>query len=176
MGGRSAFCRRTNPTVVADLSMPPLNGVEAVRQILQDHPKSKIVFLTMHTEAIYAIEAMRAGARGYVLKNEAGEELIGAIRRVLDGQIYVTPSLAGPVTAALQARRKMSRKASGKLTPRQREVLQLLAEGHMPKEIGAKLNMSTRTVEFHKYRMMETLGIRTVDELAVYAAKQGIVP
>ena len=161
--------------VIADVSMPSLNGVEAVRQIRKQGVKSKIIFLTMHPEAIYAVEAMNAGASGYVLKNEAGDELITAIREVLHGRTYVTPSLAEPVTHALQARRKNAQGTADRLTARQREVLQLLAEGRTPKEIAAVLNVSYRTVEFHKYRIMETLGLRTIPELAVYAVKTGLV-
>ena len=118
--------------IIADVSMPSLNGVEAARQIRKHNAKSKIVFLTMHEEAIYAVEAMNAGASGYVLKNAAGEELITAIREVLDGRTYVTPSLSEPVRHALQARRKSPQRTTGQLTARQREVLQLLAEGRNP--------------------------------------------
>jgi len=161
--------------IIADVSMPSLNGIEAARQICKLNPKSKIIFLTMHPEAIFAVQAMSAGASGYVLKNAAGDELITAIREVLEGRTYVTPSLAEPVMHALQARRKSSQGTTDRLTSRQREVLQLLAEGRTPKEIAAVLNVSYRTVEFHKYRIMETLGLRTVAALAAYAARQGIV-
>lgn len=161
--------------IIADVSMPSLNGVEAARQIRKHNPKSKIVFLTMHPEAMYAVEAMNAGASGYLLKNEAGEELITAIQEVLGGRTYVTPSLAEPVRHALQTRRKSAQGTTDGLTARQREVLQLLAEGRTPKEIAAILNVSYRTVEFHKYRIMEALGLRTVPALAAYAAKRGIL-
>jgi len=161
--------------IIADVTMPSLNGVEAARQIRKQNPKSKIIFLTMHPEAIYAVEAMSAGASGYVLKNAAGEELITAIREVLNGRTYITPSLAEPVIHALQARGKGAQKTVDRLTPRQREVLQMLAEGKQPKEIAAALNISHRTVEFHKYRLMETLGLKTVAELAGYAVRRGMV-
>jgi DNA-binding NarL/FixJ family response regulator len=101
--------------------------------------------------------------------------LVTAIREVMHGRVYVTPALKEPITRALQARRKDSSGATGRLTPRQREVLQLMAEGRTPKEIATVLNVSNRTVEFHKYRIMEILGLRTVAELAGYAVKQGIV-
>lgn len=161
--------------IVADISMPYLNGVEAARQIRKYQPKSKIIFLTMHPEVIYAVEAMNAGASGYVLKSEAGEELITAIREVMGGRTYVAPSLAEPVLNALRTRRAGTQETSEGLTMRQREVLQLLAEGRSPKEIAGILNVSHRTVEFHKYRIMETLGLKTVAELAAYAAKRGII-
>jgi DNA-binding NarL/FixJ family response regulator len=161
--------------VIADISMPLMNGVEAARQIRKHTPGSKIIFLTMHPEATYAVEAMSAGGSGYVLKDTAGEELVTAIQEVLHGRLYVTPSLAELVMQALQSRRKNPRRALDRLTPRQREVLQLLAEGRTPKQIAAILHMSSRTVEFHKYGIMERLGFRTIAELAGYAVKRGIV-
>ena len=161
--------------VIADVSMPMLNGVEAARQVRKQSPRSKIIFLTMHPEAVYAVEAMTAGGSGYVLKDTAGEELVAAIQDVMHGRTYVTPSLAEPVMEALQSRRKNPHRAADHLTSRQREVLQLLAEGRTPKEVAAVLNVSDRTVEFHKYRIMETLGLRTIAELAGYAVKKGIV-
>jgi DNA-binding NarL/FixJ family response regulator len=161
--------------IIADVSMPLLNGVEAARQIRKHDRRSKIIFLTMHPEATYAVEAMGAGGSGYVLKDIAGEELLSAIQEVMHGRIYVTPSLAEPVTHALQSRRKNPHQAPDRLTPRQREVLQLLAEGRTPKQISTLLNVSDRTVEFHKYRIMETLGLHTIAELAGYAVKRGIV-
>jgi DNA-binding NarL/FixJ family response regulator len=160
--------------IIADVSMPLLNGVEAARQIRKRERRSKIIFLTMHPETIYAAEALRAGGSGYLLKDSAGEELLTAIHEVMQGRMYITPSLAEPVTRALQAHRKNSSRATGRLTPRQREVLQLIAEGRTPKEIATVLKVSNRTVEFHKYQMMETLGLRTVAELVAYAVKHGI--
>lgn len=161
--------------IIADVSMPTLNGVDATQQIRKDNPKVKVIFLTMHPESIYAVRAMKAGGAGYVLKHEAGEELLTAIEQVQRGRIYVTPTLREPVLEALQVGRRNRGQSGDGLTARQREVLQMLAEGKQPKEIAAILNISYRTVEFHKYRIMETLGLRTVAEIAAYAAKQGIV-
>jgi len=161
--------------IVADISMPLLNGIEAMRQIRKQDPKAKVIFLSMHPEAIYAVEAIKAGASGYLVKSADDEELITAIEKVLAGEIYVTPSLAEPVLNRLQAPRASAHDAADALTERQREVLQLLAEGKQAKEIAALLNVSHRTVEFHKYRIMETLGIRTVAGLAAYAARHRIV-
>lgn len=161
--------------IVADISMPLLNGIEALRQIRKQNPKAKVIFLSMHPEVIYAVEAMKAGARGYLIKSADDEELILAIEKVLAGEVYVTPSLEKPVLNRLRAPRMSARVPAHALTERQREVLQLLAEGKQAKEIAEILNVSTRTVEFHKYRIMETLGIRTVAGLAAYAAKHGIV-
>lgn len=170
-----AEARLKPDVIIADISMPLLNGIEALRQIRQQNPKAKVIFLSMHPEAIYAVEAMKAGARGYLVKSADDEELIAAIGKVLAGEIYVTPSLAEPVLNRLRAPRLSARGSADALTERQREVLQLLAEGKQAKEIAALLNVSDRTVEFHKYRIMETLGIRTVAGLAAYAAKHGIV-
>lgn len=161
--------------IIADISMPLLNGIEALRQIRKQNRKAKVIFLSMHPEAIYAVEAIKAGARGYLVKSSDDEELITAIGKVLAGEVYVTPSLAEPVLNRLHAPRMSARGSAEALTERQREVLQLLAEGKQAKEIAALLNVSDRTVEFHKYRIMETLGIRTVAGLAAYAAKHGIV-
>jgi DNA-binding NarL/FixJ family response regulator len=155
--------------------MPLLNGIEATRQIRKHNPKAKIIFLTMHPEAIYAVEAMKTGASGYLVKTADDDELIGAVRKVRDGGIYITSQLEEVVLNALQAPRKSAHRAADALTTRQREVLQLLAEGKQPKEIAALLNISYRTVEFHKYRIMETLGVKSIPALAVYAAKCGIV-
>jgi DNA-binding NarL/FixJ family response regulator len=159
---------------VVDVSMPKLNGIEAVRQIKQKNKRIKIVFLTMHPDVAYAASAFEAGASGYVLKHSAPAELVMAIKEALEGRTYVTPRIAGEL---MHAYREGTTRPNGlaEITPRQREVLQLLAEGRSTKEIASTLVISTRTVEFHKYRMMEDLGIKTVAELIRYAVKQGIV-
>ena len=162
--------------IIADISMPLLNGLEAARQILKDAPGQRIVFLTMHSDVAYAAEAFRAGASGFILKKSAAGELVTAIREVLKGGVYVTP----PVAKAMM-RDSLLGKPPGPsdpataLTSRQREVLQLVAEGHSIKEIGNILNVSPKTVEFHKYRVMEQLDLRTTAELTQYAVKHGIV-
>ncbi len=164
-----------NPDViVVDVSMPLLNGIEAARQLRRSGNQVKIVFLSMHPEVTYATEALAAGGTGYVLKSSAGEELVTAIHEVLKGNLYLTPSLAEPVRQSLEGR-SPSRKSATGLTPRQREVLQLLAEGRAVKEIAELLHISPRTVEFHKYSIMEAIGAHTVAELARYAAKHGLV-
>ncbi len=161
--------------IITDVAMPSLNGIEAARRIRKQNRQSKIVFLTMHTEPTYAVEALTAGGSGYVLKSSAGAELVTAIREAFNGSVYVAKSIAEPVKCALNARPAEARVPADRLTSRQREVLQLLAEGRQAKEIAAALSVSPRTVEFHKYRIMETLGIRTVAELARYALRRGIV-
>jgi len=162
--------------IVADISMPLLNGIDAARQIIKDAPTSRIIFLTMHSDVAYATEAFRAGASGYVLKRSAAAELVTAIREVLKGGAYVTPPIAKAMMRdSLFGRSPQTRNPSDALTSRQREVLQLVAEGHSIKEIASILNLSPKTVEFHKYRVMEQLGIRTTAELTQYAVKHGIV-
>jgi DNA-binding NarL/FixJ family response regulator len=165
---------RLEPDVaVVDISMPKLNGIEAARQIKQRNKHIKIIFLTMHPDVTYAASAFDAGASGYVLKHSAPAELVTAIHEVLAGRTYVTPRIAGELMQAYREGTAGQDRAV-EMTPRQREVLQLLAEGQSAKEIASQLGISTRTVEFHKYRMMEDLGIKTVAELIRYAVKHGI--
>jgi DNA-binding NarL/FixJ family response regulator len=159
--------------IVADISMPLLNGIEAVRQIKKTCEEIKVVFLTMHPDVTYAASAFEAGASGYVLKHSAPSELVTAIQSALRGRTYVTPLLAGELMQ-LYKERPEKLNGAGKLTPRQREVLQLLAEGRSAKEIASILNISPRTVEFHKYRMMDDLGVSSGAELVQYAIRHGI--
>jgi len=161
--------------IIADITMPLLNGIDAVRQIRKTNADVKIIFLTMHPDVTFATEALAAGGTGYVLKSSAGNELIPAIREVVEGRTYVTKSIAESVKQGLSARSNTWRSPLDKLTSRQREVLQLLAEGLQVKEIAVKLHLSPRTVEFHKYRIMDELGLRTTAELSRYAARHGIV-
>ena len=161
--------------IVADISMPLLNGLDAARQLKRDGVTAKIVFLTMHAEAQLAAEAFRAGASGYVLKSSAGEELIAAIHEVAKGRAYVTPLITKDVLSFLMDAARQGRQPAVKLTPRQREVLQLVAEGRTMKEVASILNISVRTVESHKYEMMEALGVQTNAELVQYAIKIGLV-
>jgi DNA-binding NarL/FixJ family response regulator len=159
--------------VVLDISMPILNGLEAARQIKRKARDVKLVFLTMNEDTDLAAEAFRAGASGYLLKRSAASELLTAIREVMLGRSYVTPLITeGLVGSLLQPD---DRGASQELTPRQREVLQLLAEGRSMKEVAGVLNMTPRTVAFHKYRMMEQLKIKSTAELIQYAVKNHIV-
>lgn len=161
--------------IVADISMPLLNGLDAARQLKRDGVTAKIVFLTMHAEAQLAAEAFRAGASGYLLKSSAGEELIAAIHEVVKGRAYVTPLITKDVLSFLMGAARQPDQPAVKLTPRQREVLQLIAEGRTMKEVASILNISARTVESHKYEMMEALGVQTNAELVQYAIKIGLV-
>jgi DNA-binding NarL/FixJ family response regulator len=161
--------------IVADISMPQLNGIEAARQIKKTDKNIKIVFLTMHPDATYAANAFEAGASGYVLKHSAPSELITAIHETMKGRTYVTPMIAGDLIRTYQEGGSPEKDLFKKISPRQREILQLLAEGKSGKEIASILNISSRTVEFHKYKMMEQLNIKTSAELVQYAVKHGII-
>jgi DNA-binding NarL/FixJ family response regulator len=161
--------------IVADISMPRLNGIEAARQIKKDNENIKIVFLTMHPDATYAANAFEAGASGFVLKHSASSELIRALHTAIKGRTYVTPLIAGDLIRTYQNEGPPEKKLFKKISPRQREVLQLLAEGKTAKEIASILNISTKTVEFHKYKMMGQLNIKTSAELVQYAMKHGII-
>jgi DNA-binding NarL/FixJ family response regulator len=170
-----AAAEKLRPDVmVVDISMPMLNGIEAVRQIKKVHPEIKVVFLTMHPDVAYAVSAFKAGASGYVLKHSAPDELITAIREVLKGRTYVTPLIAGKLLHSYESGSHSGADTVFSPSSRQREVVQLLAEGHSVKEIATILNISIKTVNYHKYRIMEDLGIKTSAELVRYAVKQGI--
>ena len=158
--------------IVADISMPNLNGIEAMVQLKQDNPHVRVVFLTMHRNAAYARRALEAGAMGFVLKHSAPAELVVAVRAALQGRTFIASEVAAEVFRS--AGHKESDPARA-LTQRQREILQLLAEGQSAKQIATTLNLSARTVEDHKYRLMETLGIENSAELIHYAIKHGLV-
>ena len=167
--------RTLNPDViVADITMPHLNGIDALAQLRRENKRVRVVFLTMHTEVAYARRALESGAAGYVLKHSAPAELLAAIRAALDGNTYVSPAVAGEVLRAMKREPEESGDPVALLTPRQREILQLLAEGRSAKEIGAALEVSSRTVEFHKYQMMDRLDLHTNAELVHFALKHGI--
>ncbi len=159
--------------VVVDISMPILNGLEAGRQIKQKWKSVKLVFLTMNEDPDLAAEAFRAGASAYVLKRSAASELAAAIREVMQGRSYVTPLITAELLGSMQHDDEHS--AARELTSRQREVLQLLAEGRSMKEVASVLNVTPRTVAFHKYRMMEQLKLKSTAELVQYAVKRRIV-
>ena len=161
--------------VVADISMPHLNGIDALPRLKKDNPDIKVVFLTMHQNAAYARRALEAGAAGFVVKHSAPEELVMAIHAALKGKTFITPALTEDVLESIQQGSKGGNDPSASLTPRQREILQLLAEGRSAKEIAETLAISPRTVEFHKYQMMETHGFHNSAELIHFAIKHGIV-
>jgi DNA-binding NarL/FixJ family response regulator len=161
--------------VIVDISMPLLNGIEAARQIRKADSAVKIVMLTQHDDVSFVQEAFRAGASGYVLKRSAAKELVTAVQEVLRGRSYVTPLVTRDLLDSFIPATGETANLGRPLTERQREVLQLVAEGHSIKEIAGILNVSTKTVEFHKYRIMEELGLHTTADLTRYAIKHGIV-
>jgi DNA-binding NarL/FixJ family response regulator len=165
----------THPEVIVlDVSMPRLNGMEACAQLRRTMPEVKFVFLTVNEDRDLAAEAIRLGASGYLLKSSALSELFTAIEFALAGETYVTPLVTQglPLAVFLQ---QSARTAAGKLTARQREVLQLLAECRAMKEIAGLLNVTPRTVAFHKYTIMEQLGLKTNSALAQYAVEHGLL-
>ncbi|MGE3310600.1 MAG: response regulator [Limisphaerales bacterium] len=169
--------KRLQPDViVADITMPLLNGIDALTQLLKWNRAIKVVILSMHADAHYARRALQEGAAGYVLKHSAPAELLAAIRAALNGQPFVSPALTGRVIQSLRQGANNAEEPAAMLTPRQREILQLLAEGKSAKEIAGSLGISPRTVEFHKYQMMDTLRLKTGADLVRFAVKHGIVP
>ena len=161
--------------ILMDISMPDLNGVEATQQILSISPRIKIIALSMHTNKEFVSKMLKAGASGYLLKDCAVDELGDAIRCVLSNKIYISPDIAGVVVEDyLRHLEEPTGKPLSKLTPKEREVLQLIAEGKSTKEVSAILNTSISTVETHRQHIMEKLKIRTVAELTKYAIREGL--
>jgi DNA-binding NarL/FixJ family response regulator len=161
--------------IVLDISMPLLNGLDAARQLKKSVPDAKLIFLTMHASPTYATEALKIGASGYLLKQSAASELQQAIETVINGQTYLTPSITKPMfDMMLQPGPPAVRKSLTDLTPRQREVLQLIGEGKSTKDIAALLNVSVKTVEFHKTRLMEQLDLRSTPALIKFAIAEGL--
>jgi len=161
--------------IVADISMPQLNGIEAIREMKSAGADARVVLLTMHEDPEYAIEALNAGALGYVVKHSASSELLSALEEALNGRMYVTPRVAKEVFSRLSGANPASVVVNREPTPRQREVLQLLAKGCSAKEIARRLDVSQRTVEHHKYNMMAQMGIKTTAGLIQYAVKRGLI-
>jgi len=161
--------------IVSDVTMPNLNGIDALVQLRQSGNRVPVVFLTMHRDASFARRALDAGASGFVLKHSAPVELVVALRAALAGQTYLTPQLAGEVMEAMKQGTARASDPLASLTARQRDTLQLLAEGCSAKEIATKLTISTRTAEFHKYQIMESLGLHSSTELIHFAIKHGLV-
>lgn len=161
--------------IITDISMPLLNGIDAVRQIRKEGLNPIVIFLTMHNDAIYAREVLDMGASGFVLKHSAASELITAIKESLRKNTYISPVLSQELLRLYKNDKDGQGGILGALSLRQREVLQLLAEGKSAKEVAQKLNISTRTVEFHKYTIMQQLTIKTTAELIHFAIKHGIV-
>jgi len=157
---------------VLDLAMPLLNGIDAGRAILQACPKTKVVLLTMHTEDHLILEALRAGIKGYVLKSKATEELVEAIQEVSRGRLYLTPGASETVVQAYLAKTELPPEP---LSPREREFLQLIAEGKTTKEAAGLLGISVKTAESHRTRIMQKLNIHEIAGLVRYAIRRGLV-
>jgi len=161
--------------IVVDIAMPVLNGLDASEQVKQALPGVKLVFLTMNGDTDLAVEALRRGACGYLLKTCAASEMVTAVREVLRGKVYLSRTLCKEDVTFLRRQDKRMVEEDHRLTERQREVLQLLAEGKVMKEVGTILNMTTRTVAFHKYRIMEALGAKSNAELVRYAVRKHLI-
>ena len=161
--------------IIVDVAMPILNGLDAGRQVKEMLPSVKLVYLTMNSDPEIAVEALARGASGYLLKTCASSEMVLAVREVLRGKTYLSRALSRDTIDVLRWQHKQLVDENERLTDRQREVLQLLAEGKVMKEVGGILNMTTRTVAYHKYRIMEILGAKTNAELVKYAVRSHIV-
>jgi DNA-binding NarL/FixJ family response regulator len=170
--------QRLRPDIILlDISMPLLNGLDAARQLRKLVPESRLIFLTMHATPTYATEAFKVGASGYLIKRSAASELKQAIQAVMRGQHYLTPLITKDVLAATlhPSEAQLRKRPVATLTPRQREVLQLIAEGNGTKQISSLLKISVKTVEFHKFRIMEELDLHSTADLTRYAIAEGLV-
>jgi DNA-binding NarL/FixJ family response regulator len=170
----AAAIRLDPDVIVLDISMSSLNGIDAARRLQNESCRAKLVFLTTHREVTYATRALEAGANGFVLKHSAASELVTAIHEALEGRTYITPLIASELVEAYRRGAPSNTDGSGELTPRQREVLQLVTAGRSAKEIAAILRISRRTAEFHKARLMENLGLQNTVELIHYAIRIGL--
>jgi DNA-binding NarL/FixJ family response regulator len=171
-----AAAKSLKPDVILlDISMPRLNGIDAARRLRKLLPSARLIFVTMHAGADYVTEAFRAGAMGYLLKRAAASELLTAIHTVLKGNHYVSPLVTRNALDLLISSTQPGGKLSDRLTPRQREVLQLVAEGRSRKEIARILSISVKTVEFHKGKLMHELNLHTIADFTRYAIEHGII-
>jgi DNA-binding NarL/FixJ family response regulator len=162
--------------IVTDLTMPRMNGLDAIRELRRRGNGVGVVVLTMHADPFLAAEAIRAGASGYVLKHSAGEELVQAIREVNAGHMYITPLIARDLIKRLISKPAgADAEPETMLTPRQRQILQLTAEGRSMKQVAGMLNISRRTAESHKYQLMQTLGVHSTAELVQFAIRLGLI-
>ncbi len=161
--------------ILMDISMPELNGIEAARKVLQELPAVKIIMVSMHADRRYVIESLRAGAKGYLLKDSASEELLDAIERVSAGEVYLSGKMSGEIIQDyLRFTETGEAGAFSLLSPREREVLQLLAEGFSTKEIAGRLSVSVKTIETHRKQIMDKVDLHSVAELTKYAIREGL--
>lgn len=158
--------------VVLDITMPVLNGLEAAREILRNAPSTKVILLTMHDESRYLLDALRAGVKGFVTKTHAADDLVHAIREALRGKTYLSPELSQTVITAIQLKADV---AQDPLTPRERQILQLVAEGKTTRQAAELLNISVKTAETHRNRIMEKLNVHETAGLVRYAIRRGLI-
>jgi DNA-binding NarL/FixJ family response regulator len=173
--GREAveLAGQLNPDIVVmDVAMPELNGIEATRRLIADNPHTRVIALSMHKDSVYVREILRAGARGYLLKDSGADDLVKAIRAVAAGESYLSPAVSN---AVLDDYRKHVTNPVDLLTSREREVLQMLAEGKTNKEIAVVLNLSVYTVDAHRGRIMEKLNLHSINELVRFALRNGLI-
>jgi len=158
--------------VVMDVAMPELNGIEATRRLASSTPHARVIALSMHKDSVYVREILRAGARGYLLKDSGAEDLVSAIRAVARGESYLSPAVSN---AVLDDYRRHVSNPIDLLTSREREVLQMLAEGKTNKEIAGVLNLSVYTVDAHRGRIMEKLNLHSINDLVRFAVRNGVI-
>lgn len=172
------LCNELRPDIVLlDISMPGLNGVEATRRIAAEAPQTRVLILSMHADRRFVAETLRAGASGYLLKDSAFPEVVRAIQAALQGHVFLSPAITDVVAQDFAVRVPPPQNSAFQLlSPREREVLQLLAEGRATKEIAGQLSVSTKTVETHRRQIMEKLGLHSVAELTKYAIREGLTP
>jgi DNA-binding NarL/FixJ family response regulator len=169
-----ALTSRTKPEIVImDISMPDLNGIDATRRLLEDFPTTKVIALSMHADRRYVIAMFEAGAVGYLLKNSAASELLQAVAAVAEGLTYISPAVAGTVLTSL-GHEPVPAGSEKPLSVREREVLQLVAEGKSSKEIANQLGLAVATVETHRRQIMDKLNLRTIAELTKHAVREGL--
>jgi len=178
--GREAvsLAKSLRPEVaVVDISMPILNGIEAAHQITQSHPEIGVIILSMHADEGYVLRALKAGAKGYLLKDSAESDLLLAIRAVADGKSFFSPGVSRVLLDdyVRKLKRSGAEDAYDLLTPREREILQLVAEGKSNKEVANLLNLSVYTVETHRANLMQKLRLKSIPELTLYAVRKGII-
>jgi DNA-binding NarL/FixJ family response regulator len=163
--------------VILDIAMPEMNGVAAARRIFTDHPKVKILALSMHSDHHFVTEMLEAGASGYMLKDSAFGELTNAIRTIISGGLFISPHIAGNVLEEFARRANPGHPTQRRVTQlshREKEILQLISEGHSTKEIATKINVSVKTVETHRQHIMQKVGVHNVAALTKYAVREGL--
>ncbi len=170
----TSVCELEPDVVLVDISMPELNGIDATRRIMQIKPQTKVILVTMHEEVAYATTAIDEGASGYVLKNDDPSELMRAIRQSLLNHVFISPSIAGDVFRGRSNGQTQAQSPDFELSTMDREIMRLLTQGLTGKEIASNLGVSSKTVEYHKYRTMRDLGLKTSAGLIKYAVKHGI--